>query len=69
MGLTKNQGAQNVEVSEHKERIVITTKGGEKFEIVVNEEQINVYASTHFGSGLSIVPHSNNCIILSQTKI
>lgn len=71
MSATKDKklGADKVEVSEKKERIVITTTSGKVFEIVVFDEQIDVFASTGFGSGLVIKPCSNNKISLTQDKI
>lgn len=65
----KTLGAAQVDVSEKKERVVITTTSGKVFEIVVFDEQIDVFASTGFGSGLVVKPGANNKISLTQDKI
>lgn len=71
MSATKDKklGAAQVDVSERKERVIITTTSGKVFEVVVYDEQIEVFASTGFGCGLVVKPGSNNKITLSQDKI
>ena len=71
MSATKDKklGAAQVDVSEKKERVVITTTSGKVFEVIVYDEQIEIFASSGLGSGLVIKPGSNNKITLGQDLI
>ena len=65
----KTLGVTQVEVSEKKERVVITTSSGKVFEIIVLDEEIAVFASTSIGNGLIVKPGANNKITLSQDQV
>lgn len=57
-----------VELSHNSKSINITTPSGKKFNLVVNDETIEVFASNGFGSGLVVRPCANNSISIGQVK-
>ncbi len=69
--MAKEKGTKSkikVELSCENKHINITTPSGDKFEIVVTEDGLNVFSSSSFGSGLMVRPCANNMISLKNVK-
>ncbi len=48
------------------ERIVITTVNGQKFEIVVGKETLQVTAIRTLGAGIQVIPISNSSLTIKE---
>lgn len=58
-----------VELSHNNKNIEITTPSGQKFNIVVLEDTLDVFAkSNSFGSSIVVRPGANNYINIGQIK-
>lgn len=65
-GKIHSLGNPKVEVSEDNQRVVIKTKHGQKFEIVLGKDTIQVTNITTPGSGLLIKPSSNSSVLIKE---
>jgi len=65
-GKIHSLGNPKVEVSDGSERVVITTKHGQKFEIVLGKDTIQVTNITTPGSGILIKPSSNSSVLIKE---
>lgn len=59
-------GNPKVEVTNDTTRVIITTKHGQKFEVIIGEENIKITTISRLGASLKVLPESNCSIIIRE---
>jgi len=61
-------GNINLDINEFNDRIVIQTKHGQKFEILVGKDNLSVTTITSPGTGIIVMPEANNKVIIEENE-
>lgn len=64
----KTQNNSIVKIESDRNAVKIITPEGQKFEVSFKYKSLIIYAISGMGTGLTIEPIANNCIIISESK-